>query len=446
MLSQVPRAECPGQGAYREPPQGKQCRATPLTRRDRPAIGIVARIEDYQQKLAAEVAVYNETEEVHELPSIHNLWAARFILPLLQNVGVASIDDLWDRHVMEQCARRAPERARLVSLGAGNGEVELPLAARLADRGVTNLELVLLELNPTMLERAESEARRLGLEDRVRTERTDLNSWVASERADVYLATHSLHHIVELEHLYDEVVRSLDVDGVFLVNDMIGRNGHRRWPEALDLVRRIWRGLPARYRFNHSLKQIDDEYPDLDCSTVGFEGVRSQDVLPLLLERAHPLEFVIFGNIIDPFVDRIYGPNFDPEDRDDAAFIDAVARLDEAAIDLGLLTPTHMIASFRSTPGPCRYPGVRSPLQVIRRPDDPSLATSQGRESDGPAAPAAGVAMDNGLGTLNLAELHAELGAARAQFEALRNRKSVQIAVRLADLRHRVGRTTSHSA
>ena len=311
------------------------------------------------------------------------------------------------------------EAGRSVSLGAGNGEIGLPLATRLADRGVANLELVLLEVNPTMLERAEPEARRLGLEDRVRTERTDLNSWVATERADVYMATHSLHHIVELEHLYDEVARSLDVDGVVLVNDMIGRNGHTRWPEALDLGRGIRRLIPDRYRYSHSLKQIDDEYADLDCSTVGFEGVRSQDVLPLLLERAHPVEFVTFGNVLDPFVDRVYGPNFDPDDRDDAALIDAVARLDEAAIDLGLLTPTHMVASFRIRPGRCHYPGVRSPLDVTRHPTDGGVPRADAQQSD----------------------LQAELDATRPRLEALRNRKAVRLALRLADLRHRLRRT-----
>ncbi|MGI8864630.1 MAG: hypothetical protein ACR2JH_09580 [Solirubrobacteraceae bacterium] len=69
-------------------------------------------------------------------------------------VGCAGINALWERQIAEQCERRAPESARLVSLGAGNGEMELPLAARLAEQGHDNLELVLLELNPVMHDRA----------------------------------------------------------------------------------------------------------------------------------------------------------------------------------------------------------------------------------------------------------------------------------------------------
>lgn len=88
------------------------------------------------------------------------------------------------------------------------------------------------------------------------------DSWLAgNEQADIYLAVHSLHHVVELEHLYDEVARSLHPDGVLLV---------------------------------------------------------------------HPESYVTFANVIDPFIDRIYGPNFDPDRAEDTTFIESVARLDDA--------------------------------------------------------------------------------------------------------------------
>jgi hypothetical protein len=42
-----------------------------------------------------------------------------------------------------------------------------------------------------------------------------------------------------------------------------------------------------------------------------FEGIRSQDILPLLLEYFHFEVFIPYGNVIDPFIDRTFGPNFD---------------------------------------------------------------------------------------------------------------------------------------
>jgi ubiquinone/menaquinone biosynthesis C-methylase UbiE len=372
------------------------------------AVGIVAAIDGYKARITAELRAYNEVEEVHDLPLIHSYWAERFVLPLFSEMGAASIDDLWEQHIAEQCMRRAPQPARLVSLGAGNGELELPLAARLAERGLTNLEIVLLELNPAMIERALEVAQELGLGDRVRAEQTDLNTWTADRGADVYLAVHSLHHVVELEHLYGEIARSIDPQGVLLVNDMIGRNGHVRWPEAGAIVHRIWRDAPESYRYNHFAKHIDVAYPDIDCSGEGFEGIRSQDVLPLLLERFHPEVYVTFGNVIDPFIDRVYGPNFDMRNPADTSFIDAVARLDEAAIDLGVLTPTHLVASFRRRPVKCRYPRERSPERTVRKPD---------RTAD-----------------VDPVVLEAQVRTTAARYQALRSRKAVRMALALAAL------------
>lgn len=368
--------------------------------------------------MTAELRAYSEVEEVHDLPLVHSYWAERYVLPLLSEVGAETIDALWERYITEQCDRRAPETARLVSLGAGNGEAELQLVARLAARGVDNLQIALLELNPAMIERALAYADRLGLGDRVSAHKTDLNRWVAEERADVYLAVHSLHHVAELEHLYDEVQRSLDLDGVLLVNDMIGRNGHVRWPEAGAMVRGIWRFTPAKYRYNHFLHEVDDDYPDLDCSSEGFEGIRSQDVLPLLLQRFHPEIYVTFANVIDPFVDRVYGRNFDLNEPDDIAFIDTVARLDDAAIDLGVITPTHLIGAFRKRFVRCRYPRERSPERTVRRP---------GTSASDPHA-------------AELASLEGQLRVAHERYSALRNRKVVRLGLALADSRHKGSR------
>lgn len=332
-------------------------------------------METYDSRIAAELATYADQEEIHNLPAIYHYWSERYVSPLLTEVGLTGLDGFWDRDVAAVCARRHPRPGRLVSLGAGNGDIELNIARRLRQHGIDNLELVLLELNPAMLERALGLAQELGVSGRVQVVQADLNSWRAVHPADIYFAHHSLHHVVALEDLFDEVRRSLAPDGVLLINDMIGRNGHKRWPEAAELVHRLWAVTPARYRFNHYVECVDDDYPDWDCSHEGFEGIRAQDILPLLLERFYPETYIPFANIIDPFVDRVYGPNFDPCNTEDVSFINAVARIDDAAIDLGLTTPTHLFASFRPHPVTCRHPRQRSPERTARR--DPGDARAR---------------------------------------------------------------------
>jgi SAM-dependent methyltransferase len=363
-------------------------------------------VGDYSARLTEEVDRFADVEVIHDLPEIYGYWAVRYCLPLFEELGYSGLEGFYDDEVAAICARRAPARARMVSLGAGNGDIELDIAHRLAERGVDNLELVLLELNPAMLERAHAQAAELGIADRVSGVEADLNTWVADGGADVYFASHSLHHVVELEHLFDEVKRSLRPDGVLVINDMIGRNGHQRWPEAARLVDMIWSRIPERYRHNPIHQRVDEVYPDVDYSTEGFEGIRAQDILPLLLERFHPDAFITFMNVIDPFVDRVHGRNVDPERPEDRHFIDLVAQLDDAALDLGIVTPTHLVGSFRTRPCEPRYPRGRSPELTLRGDPGPGAEPAEQR----------------------IAQLESELADARARYDALRARKALRIA------------------
>src|SRR5262249_51826437 len=81
-----------------------------------------------------------------------------------------------------------------------------------------------------------------------------------------------------------------------------------------------------------------------------FEGIRAQDILPLLVTRFNFELFIAFGNVIDVFVDRSFSPNFDPASAADRAFIDRVQALDQSEIESGRIKPTHMVAVMSRTP------------------------------------------------------------------------------------------------
>jgi SAM-dependent methyltransferase len=383
----------------------------------------------YQARISSELDFYAEPECVDELPQVHYYWAQRYCLPLFAELGFESLYEFFDHCVAEQCRRCAPDRATMVSLGAGSGETELDIVERLARRGIENLELTLLELNPALLERAMADAARRGMAERVTGVEVDLNEWLPAGTADVYFANHSLHHLVNLEGILAGVKGSMAEDGVLVVNDMIGRNGHVRWPEAADLVHAIWDAAPARYRWNPIEQKVDETYPDTDYGRYTFEGVRAEDILPLLLHHFHPEVYVTFLNVADPFIDRIYGPNFELDNPDDRAFIDALGQFDDAAIDLQLVTPTHLVASFRRSEVPCRYPRRRSPARTVRHPErlaerEPSDAVRA--SDDGAADPA------------EVEALRSSVAEAWGRYHHLRQRRAVRAALALAALRRRV--------
>ena len=195
-----------------------------------------------------------------------------------------------------------------------------------------------------MLQRGARNAAARGVGENLEFVEADLNHWVAAREYSAVMADQSLHHVMDLEWLFGQIRQSLRSDGVFVVSDMIGRNGHLRWPEALEIVHELWQKLPPSYRVNCRTGRYEAVFEDTDCSTESFEGIRAQDILPLLSEYFQFEFFLGFGNLIDPFVDRSFGPHFDAAGAWDREFIDHVHRRDQEEFASGRLKPTHMLA------------------------------------------------------------------------------------------------------
>lgn len=321
---------------------------------------------EYDERLARERETFADQENVHQgLPPSAHRWSSRHVLPRLEALGVPGISELITDQIRDRAEQRKSDVV-VLSLASGNGDQELGWMRTLADDGVDNVRMRLLELNPAMQDRAAAAAEEMGFADRVECLTADFNTWRADLEHDVVVGFQALHHVLDLDHLYRQIRDSLDPAGVLVVHDMIGRNGHRRWPEALEVIERLWSTLPPELRRNAVSGQIDDHYDDLDCAVDGFEGIRAQDVLPVLLNYLHPSVFFSFGNVIDPFIDRIYGHNLDMGDKRHRAILDHLGTLDDSLIDLGIVTPTHLTALFHPSPQPLRVHGARTPERSIR--------------------------------------------------------------------------------
>lgn len=302
---------------------------------------------DYAQRMASEVARFRDQVDVHALPQIFHYWSNRYLRPILESFGYAHPEDFFEQVLAREYDRQGagPTRPlRCISIGAGNCDAEVRIASGLVASGRPHFVLECLDLNPDMLGRGSELAAASGVAEQIQTHEADFNVWRPVRSYDLVMANQSLHHVVELEGLFDAIAEAIGCQGCFAASDMIGRNGHARWPEALEIVREFWRELPEGYRYNRQLDRHEPMFEDWDCSVEGFEGIRAQDILPLLVERFGFTEFIAWGNVIDPFIDRAFGHNFDHTAAWDRDFIDRVHARDEAEILAGRITPTHMIA------------------------------------------------------------------------------------------------------
>jgi SAM-dependent methyltransferase len=312
----------------------------------------------YETQIDQEIRFFQDCTNIHELPPIYHYWSNKYLRPKLESLGFKNPDDFYIRYITQIARSSTQSICTILSLGAGNCDTEARLSQLLREGGIDNFVFHCLDLNPQMLARGEQLARERNLTSHFVFIETDINSWEAQTSYDIVIANQSLHHIVELELLFEKTHRCLRDSGFFLTNDMIGRNGHMRWPESLELVQACWTLLDEKQKWNWQLKRLEEVYENWDCSLEGFEGIRSQDILPLLVKTFHFDCFIGFANAINVFVDRAFGHNFDVSNPKDCYFIDFVSQLDDYFIEAGKFKPTQMIAAMTKTD--------RSPAKVYK--------------------------------------------------------------------------------
>jgi SAM-dependent methyltransferase/isoprenylcysteine carboxyl methyltransferase (ICMT) family protein YpbQ len=320
----------------------------------------------YASRLAQESARFDAEVDVHALPEIFHYWSNRYLKPLFEQFGIEGINDFFAKQIA--AANPDPSRPlRIVGIGSGDCAVELDVARRLLELGYSQLSLACTDVSAGALARGRDAVRGTPLEYRVQFLEHDVNRGLPPGEFDVAIANQSLHHVVELERLFDSVRERLAGGGRFLVSDVIGRNGHQRWPEARRLLEPFWAELPESHKYHGLLRRQENEFLDWDCSREGFEGIRAQDVLPQLLSRFHASFFLAWGNIIDVFIDRGFGHHYRAQEEWELRFIDRVQQADADAIAAGTISPTHLLASFQVAPCECVHlPGMR-PQDALRK-------------------------------------------------------------------------------
>ncbi len=329
---------------------------------------------DYAERVDRELDSYREVRPELTHPKIFTYWASRYLSPRLRAImGTPIPEEFFAIHLAERIRRGLAGR-RIASLGCGDCGSEIDVARRIAALGVGEFWFDCFDLSEHVLGRARSAVENAGLSGTIRLHQADLNAWAPEPGAYAgIMVNHAFHHLLELERIFDAIDRGLHADGVLVNSDMIGRNGHMRWPEAVAIVESAWRFLPAHYKYNHLLHRQEDEFVNWDCAQGTFEGIRAQDILPLLVGRFHFERFVAFGNLPDVFVERTFGPNFSVDDPRDTAFIDFLEGLNTLLVDAGQLKPTQMFAVLaKHSSGPTLCDRGWTPQFCVR---DPSIET-----------------------------------------------------------------------
>ena len=246
-----------------------------------------------------------------------------------------------DVHVVSR-QRASPRPLRLLSLGCGTGDAEVKLIRETSGA----LQVTLLDLSPDLLEAARRAAAEEGFPLEVKA--ADVNEMeIPPGSYDFIVCRASLHHFLKLEHVLDQVNRGLAAQGQFLVSgEWIGRRGLQRYPDAQRMAQSIFDRLPARLRRDSYTGEIHSTLPDIDYSVNSFEAIRSEEILPLVLDRLRPLEYVVYDGLLTPLLDFRYGPNYDMSSEHDRTLAAMITLMDVELVRTGVLRPTALTGIF----------------------------------------------------------------------------------------------------
>ncbi|MCA1840183.1 MAG: class I SAM-dependent methyltransferase [Actinobacteria bacterium] len=211
-------------------------------------------------------------------------------------------------------------RGRWLSIGCGNGNLELQMASNglfdtmdaidpsamavdvakgvAASRGITNVNFLVGDANVMKL---------------------------PASTYDVVHMNMALHHVSHLERLICQINKTLKPHGTFIANEFVGPNQFQFPHKQQELVKEILLRMPERLRWNPVVGAVKNEYPvyprrhwrDWDPT----ESIRSDDI-PRILKRNFPkMRHIPYGGtILNLLLENIFA-NFDVDAEEDLLVI-----------------------------------------------------------------------------------------------------------------------------
>ncbi len=260
-------------------------------------------------------------------------------------------------------ARMAAPARHALEIGCGGGD----LAFGLIEAGTCE-RIDAFDIAEGAITAAQARVRELGVPG-LRFHLLDGNRWVmARNQYDFVYASHALHHIENLEHLFAQVAATLQPGGVLFASDYIGPSRMQYADAHLAAMNAALATLPEAKRldrFGVLKTAIERRLVELYLQHDPSEAARSAEIIPVL-RRFFDVEVVPMGMSLsfEVLLDIVH--NFDPDDDGDNALIDGIMRLEQEAERAGEAEPLFacLVARHKAAPPARPAPAAVPPLDL----------------------------------------------------------------------------------
>lgn len=171
----------------------------------------------------------------------------------------------------------------------------------------------------------------------------DLNKdTLPNQTYDLITASGALHHIANLEHLFEQIANALTPDGIFFANDYFGPN-YMQWTETqLNTINAIIACLPdemnvVSHKQDRVMKEVTRIPLEIFERVDPSEGVRASDILDVMKNHLEIVRIVPFGQTIVYELLRGRVQNFNDDDPKDSTILKLICLIEKLMMDSGVI-------------------------------------------------------------------------------------------------------------
>jgi hypothetical protein len=140
-----------------------------------------------------------------------------------------------------------------------------------------------------------------------------------------------LHHVINLEMLFEQIAQGLTSRGILQLVEVIGKNKRLLWEENERFANVILAAFPVELTRGAKIQVTEEE---------GMEGIRQEQILPLLRERFEALYEYTHGAFMRYIcTDERFGRYLSPEHEVSRRYLDLLIDIDKSTVRHGILRP-----------------------------------------------------------------------------------------------------------
>jgi SAM-dependent methyltransferase len=297
---------------------------------------------DYQKLVREEIEEYSNIEVTDNLREggVHAHKAWEYWFSFLQR----SWQTRFGKEIKDFCNNR--NHPKILSLGCGYGGVEIAIAKGLKQP----YSMIAVDLNPMLFDAAIEETKASNLN--IQFEEADLNFIKLKKNSfDLVFAHASLHHVLNLENLCEQIYTGLKNDGRLVILDIIGKTQVLFWEENVNFAIELVASMPKKYKVGvDDYKTIIPPYQE-PAIQVGMEGIRQEEIESQISRWFSPLKVFKYGAFMRLICTHpILGKNINPDVPEDLKYLDYLCNLDLEQVKEQKLRPTEIFAVYKKNP------------------------------------------------------------------------------------------------